>query len=62
MERLLVRPGEAAELLAVSRAVLNAMLERGELPCVEVGKRRLVPLSALREWVVARVKLAESEG
>lgn len=54
MERLLLRPEEAAKLLGVGRSKLYQLLAAGDIPCVMLGSRcRRVPLDALRRWVEA---------
>ncbi len=56
MDRLLLRPDEAAELLGVGRSKIYALLASGEVPSVRVGHSVRVPLQALRQWVVSRSK------
>jgi excisionase family DNA binding protein len=56
MDRLLLRPDEAAELIGVGRSKVYEMLATGELPSVRVGGRLRVPLNELREWVAQRVR------
>jgi len=54
MERLLLRPAEAAEVLGVGRSKIYALLAAGELPGVRVGKSVRVPVAALERWVNER--------
>ncbi len=49
-ERLLSIP-EAAALAGLGRSALYALIGRGELRSLKVGRRRLVPASAIRELV-----------
>jgi len=56
MDRLLLRPAEAAELLGVGRSKIYALLASGEVPSVRVGHSVRVPLQALRQWVARRSK------
>ncbi len=51
MDRLLLRPQEAAEILGVSRAKLYELLSDGTLPRVRLGGSVRVPALALRRWV-----------
>jgi excisionase family DNA binding protein len=44
---LLVRKREAARLLSVSVDTLEALVRTGQLPSVRVGRRVLIPRSAL---------------
>lgn len=45
-----VSVSEAAALVGVSRASLYPFLMSGELGSLKIGTRRLVLVSALREW------------
>ncbi len=38
---------EAARLIRLSRSQLYALMSKGELPFIKIGKRRLVPRRAL---------------
>ena len=51
MEKLLLKPEEAAALIGVGRSKMYAMLARGELAAVRVGKCLRIPPRALHEWV-----------
>ena len=49
--RLLYRVGEAAELLAISRAYLNKCIADGRVRSIKIGRARRIPRSALEEFV-----------
>ena len=51
MDRLLLRPDEAAEVLGVGRSKLYELLAAGDLPSVRIGRAVRVPVSALERWV-----------
>ena len=51
MDRLLLRPTEAAEALGLGRAKAYQLIRDGELPSVRIGKSVRVPAAQLREWV-----------
>jgi excisionase family DNA binding protein len=53
LERLLLRPAEAAEMLGVSRSKLYELVAAGKLPSVRLDEKRLirVPLAALKALV-----------
>lgn len=51
MEKILIRPAEAAEILGIARSRTYALIASGELPSVRIGKSVRVPLAALHEWV-----------
>ena len=54
MERLLLRPHEAAELLGLCRSTVYELIASGAIPSITIGKSRRVPLEALRAWVRAQ--------
>lgn len=60
VEQLLVRPEEGARAINVSRAKFYAMLARGEIPSVTIGRSRRIPTEALRRWV--ETQLLEQTG
>ncbi len=49
--RLLLKPEEAAELLALSRSTVYQLLATGELASVQVGRARRIPRTALDEYL-----------
>ncbi len=56
-ERLAVSVTEAAALLGVSRPTVYTLLERGGgLPSFRCGRRRLIPVAALRAWIEAEAQ------
>ncbi len=59
MDRLLVRPAEAAEILGLGRSKIYQLLASGELPSVRIGKSIRVPIEALRHWVDARIAASD---
>ena len=52
IDRLAVSVSEAAEAIGVCRAQGYNMVASGELPSIHVGRRRLVPVEGLRQYVV----------
>jgi excisionase family DNA binding protein len=60
MDKLLLRPAEAAELLGVGRSQIYSLLATGELPSVRVGHSVRVPVGALKEWVATRAHGTEA--
>ncbi|HYW90295.1 MAG TPA: helix-turn-helix domain-containing protein [Chloroflexota bacterium] len=46
---------QAAVYLAISRSEIKRLLERGELRSVHIGRRRLLPHSALEDFVAERL-------
>ena len=59
MENLLLKPAEAARLLAIGRAKTYLMAARGELPVVRIGKAVRIPLAGLRAWVSRQMERNE---
>ena len=55
-QSLLLRGGEVAKVLGVSRALAYRLMQRGELPVVRIGSCVRVPAEALRAWIDARVE------
>ena len=53
LERLLLRPAEAAEILGVSRSKLYELIAQGKIPSVRLDEGRLirVPVAALKALV-----------
>lgn len=45
--KLVVSAGEAADLLDLSRSTVYRMIQRGALPALRVGRRRLIPRAAI---------------
>jgi excisionase family DNA binding protein len=50
-ERLMYSVEEAADLLGISRAGAYEAVQRGEIPHLRIGRRILVPRSALHRLV-----------
>ena len=51
MDKLLLRPVEAAELLSISRSKAYELIAAGVLPSVQVGGSVRVPAVQLRAWI-----------
>jgi excisionase family DNA binding protein len=60
MEQLLLRPGEAAEAMGISRSKVYELLASGELPSIRVGKSVRIPADRLRVWIAAQFKSART--
>jgi excisionase family DNA binding protein len=60
MERILLKPIEAAEVLGLSRSSVYELIRSGELPTVLVGGIRRVPMAELKRMVAAKVKGEEA--
>jgi len=62
MEKLLLKPGEAADVLGVGRSKIYSLLATGQLPSVRVGHSVRVPVSALERWVEQRARTERVTG
>jgi excisionase family DNA binding protein len=62
MDKLLVRPAEAAEILGVGRSTLYALVKAGVLPAVRLGRSTRLPVEQLRAWVAAQCDHAHAQG
>jgi len=51
MERALITPLEAAEMLGISRATLFRLMRRGDFPVVRVESCPRIPIRALNRWI-----------
>jgi excisionase family DNA binding protein len=51
MDKLLLTPQEATELLGISRSKLYELLRAGTIESVKIGDCRRVPRAALDEYV-----------
>ncbi|MEP0846206.1 MAG: helix-turn-helix domain-containing protein [Phycisphaerae bacterium] len=49
--RLALSAREAAAALGISARTLWTLANRGAIPSVKLGARRLYPVEALREWL-----------
>jgi excisionase family DNA binding protein len=57
-----MKPKEVAEFLGVSKAWVDALVQRKELPCVRLGPRtRRIPRKAVLEYF-ARLLRAKGDG
>ena len=53
--RLAVRVEEAAAMLCLSRAKLYALLAKGEIRSLKVGRRRIIPRRELERFIEANL-------
>ena len=56
MDRLLLRPAEAAEAIGVSRSRMYELLASGDVPSIRVGRTVRVPVAALQAWIAERLR------
>ncbi len=51
MDKLLVSPEEAAEMLGVGRSMVYDLMRTLALPSVKIGRAQRIPTAALRAFV-----------
>ena len=56
MDRLLLKPEEAADILGVGRSRVYDLMRSHELVSVKIGRSRRVPAASLREFVETLAK------
>jgi excisionase family DNA binding protein len=60
MERLMLKPREAAELIGVGRTVMYRLIRARIIPSCRVGNSIRVPVAGLRAWAEAQSQIGES--
>jgi excisionase family DNA binding protein len=61
MDKLIVSVPEAAELLGVSDDLVYELTERGDLPCIRLGRRKVIPRKAIESLVEQAVTGFDSD-
>jgi excisionase family DNA binding protein len=56
MERILLKPTEAAEVIGLGRSKTYELISKGLIPSVRIGKSVRVPVAALRNWVEQQLR------
>jgi excisionase family DNA binding protein len=56
-----VRVPQAAQMLSIARSTAYALIQRGELPSIRVGKSLRVPVAALEAWVERQARQSAGE-
>jgi excisionase family DNA binding protein len=51
MDRILLRPSEAADAIGVSRSKTYELIARGDIPSLKLGGCVRVPVAALQAWI-----------
>lgn len=60
--RVTLSVAEAAKALGLSDRTITSMIAKGEIPVVRIGKRRLIPVDGLREWVASKTATPTDTG
>jgi excisionase family DNA binding protein len=58
MERLMLKPREAAEVIGIGRTQLYRLVKARIIPSCRVGNSIRIPVAALRAWVEAQSEAA----
>ena len=53
--KLLLTPQEAADALSINRTTLYALLMRGEIRSILIGRARRIPVQVLEEWIAGKL-------
>jgi len=51
MEKLTYNAQEVATVLGVSKSHVYQLLKENRLPVLKLGRRKVVPISALEQWI-----------
>ena len=51
MEKLLLRPWEAAEIIGISRSKMYELLSEGQIPVVKIDKSIRISVEELKGWI-----------
>ena len=51
MEKLLLKPVEAAQVLGIGRSLVYELIARKEIPSVRLGRCIRVPAESLQRWI-----------
>jgi excisionase family DNA binding protein len=62
MEKMLLRPVEAADAIGVGRSKMYELLASGELPSIRVGASVRVPVEELRAWIARQLERRTEAG
>lgn len=61
MDKLLLRPVEAADAIGISRSKTYELIASGELPSISVGGSKRVPVVALQQWIDRQLETTAKE-
>lgn len=50
-ERWAVSIDEAAKRLGIGRTLMHEAAKRGDYPTIRIGKRRVIPMTVINEWM-----------
>ncbi|MCP3686539.1 MAG: helix-turn-helix domain-containing protein [bacterium] len=56
MEKLLIKPLEAAKMLSIGKTTIYELLSEGTIPSIHIGRSIRIPKKALEEWIEKEVE------
>jgi excisionase family DNA binding protein len=56
MEKLMLKPKEAADAMALGRTLFYRLVRAGVIPSCRIGKSIRIPVAALKAWAAAQGK------
>lgn len=59
MERLMLKPLEAAEMIGMGRTAFYSLVKARVIPSCRIGKSIRIPVAALRVWVDQQMTSAD---
>ena len=57
MDKILLKPSEAAQILGIGRSLLYELIARKEIPSVRLGRCIRVPSESLQHWLKDQEKV-----
>ncbi|MDP6549174.1 MAG: helix-turn-helix domain-containing protein [Dehalococcoidia bacterium] len=61
-QRLLLTIPEVASRLGLGRSLVYQLVMKGEISSIKVGRARRVPVTALEQFILDRIALAQGDG
>ena len=55
MDKVLLRPTEAAEVMGIGRSKVYQLIASGDLPAIRIGASVRVPVTALEAWIARQL-------
>ena len=62
MEKMTLTVAEAAQALQLSKPTVYALCQRPDFPAVRVGKKVLIPIDRLQEWLRSESSMEKNDG
>ena len=55
MDKVLLRPTEAAEVMGIGRSKVYQLIASGDLPAIRIGGSVRIPVAALAAWIARQL-------